>query len=83
MRVGAAAVLLAACHSTEPIPDDLVEPTDRLAQCAAAVVVEDKSVGFVLSQWIGTFLMLAVLFVILEGAYRVYSNARAGRTADA
>ena len=43
------------------------------------LVFEDKSIGFVLSNWIGTFLMLAVLFVIAEGAYRVWTSARASR----
>lgn len=36
----------------------------------ALLVFEDKSIGFVLSQWIGTVLMAAVLFVIAEGILR-------------
>ena len=40
------------------------------------LIFEDKTLGFVLSQWIGTFLMLAVLFVLIEGAMRVARNAR-------
>lgn len=42
----------------------------------ALLIFEDKSLGFILSQWIGTFLMLAVLFVIGEGALRVARTAR-------
>ena len=40
------------------------------------LIFEDKSIGFVLSQWIGTFLMLAVLLVLVEGAVRVYRTTR-------
>ncbi len=39
-------------------------------------VFEDKTLGFVLSQWIGTFLMIAVAFVLIEGAVRVFSSSR-------
>ena len=39
------------------------------------LIFEDKTIGFILSQWIGTFLMLAVLFVVLEGALRVFRSA--------
>ena len=38
------------------------------------LIFEDRTIGFVLSQWIGTFLMLAVLFVVLEGAVRVFRS---------
>lgn len=41
----------------------------------ALLIFEDKSFGFILSQWIGTFLMVAVLFVVAEGAVRVYRTA--------
>lgn len=34
------------------------------------LLFEDKSIGFVLSQWIGTILMVFVLFVIVEGILR-------------
>ena len=40
------------------------------------LIFEDKTLGFVLSQWIGTILMLAVLFVLIEGAVRVWRTAR-------
>lgn len=36
----------------------------------ALLVFEDKSVGFILSQWIGTVLMAGVLFVVIEGILR-------------
>lgn len=39
-------------------------------------VFEDKSLGFIASQWIGTILMLCVLFVVVEGILRAM---RAGR----
>lgn len=42
----------------------------------ALLIFEDKSLGFILSQWIGTFLMIAVLFVVAEGALRVARSAR-------
>ncbi len=41
------------------------------------LVFEDKTPGHVLSQWIGTVLMLSVIFVIVEGALRVTRSARA------
>lgn len=40
------------------------------------LVFEDKSLGFVLSQWIGTVLMIAVLVVLAEGAIRALRAAR-------
>ena len=46
------------------------------------LIFEDKTLGFILSQWIGTFLMLAVAFVIIEGALRVSKNARAQKQGD-
>jgi len=42
------------------------------------LVFEDKSLGFILSQWIGTVLMLAVLFVIIEGVLRALWSLRKG-----
>ena len=45
----------------------------------ALLIFEDKSLGFILSQWIGTFLMLAVLFVVIEGTVRVTRDARASK----
>jgi putative tricarboxylic transport membrane protein len=36
----------------------------------AMIVFEDKSFGFVLSQWVGTGLLIAVLFIFLEGLWR-------------
>ena len=38
-------------------------------------IFEDKTLGFVLSQWIGTILMVAVILVLIEGAVRVYRGA--------
>ena len=46
------------------------------------LIFEDKTLGFILSQWIGTFLMLAVAFVIIEGALRVTKNARAQKQGE-
>lgn len=43
------------------------------------LIFEDKSLGFVLSQWIGTFLMVAVLIVLIEGTVRMVRNARETR----
>lgn len=40
------------------------------------LVFDGKSLGFVLSQWIGTFLMLAVAFVVIEGILRAIGNSR-------
>lgn len=40
------------------------------------LVFEGKSVGFVLSQWIGTVLMVAVLIVIVEGVIRAIGHSR-------
>lgn len=41
------------------------------------LVFEDKELGFVLSQWIGTFLMATVLFVLVEGLVRGLRSNRA------
>ncbi len=41
------------------------------------LVFEDKSLGLVLSQWIGTILMVFVLFVVVEGILRGLRNSRA------
>ncbi len=40
------------------------------------LVFEGESLGFILSQWIGTILMAAVLFVIVEGILRGLRAAR-------
>ncbi|MEP3276620.1 MAG: tripartite tricarboxylate transporter permease [Stappiaceae bacterium] len=40
------------------------------------LVFEDKTFSFILSQWIGTFLLCAVLFVLIEGIIRAVRNAR-------
>jgi len=42
----------------------------------ALLLFEDKSIGFVLSQTIGTVLMVCVLFVLLEGIVRALRSAR-------
>lgn len=44
------------------------------------LVFEDKSLGFVLSQWIGTFLIVAVAGVIVEGIVRAVRASRARAT---
>ncbi|KUP94521.1 tripartite tricarboxylate transporter permease [Tritonibacter horizontis] len=49
----------------------------------ALLVFEDKSFGFVLSQWIGTILMAAVLFVVVEGILRGLRARRKKSTAIA
>ncbi len=46
----------------------------------ALLLFEDRSLGFVLSQWIGTVLMVSVAFVLVEGVIRVSRGARADRT---
>ena len=43
------------------------------------LVFEGKSLGYVLSQWIGTVLMLAVILVVAEGVLRALANSRASR----
>ncbi|MEM6761274.1 MAG: tripartite tricarboxylate transporter permease [Pseudomonadota bacterium] len=40
------------------------------------LVFDGKSIGFVLSQWIGTVLMIAVAFVVIEGIVRAISHRR-------
>jgi len=40
------------------------------------LVFEDKSLGFVLSQWIGTLLMIAVAAVVIEGIARAIRSGR-------
>ena len=40
------------------------------------LVFEDKDVGYIASQWIGTILMVFVLFVIVEGVLRGLRSAR-------
>lgn len=45
------------------------------------LVFEDKSLGFVLSQWIGTILMIFVVLVIVEGVVRALRSARSGNDA--
>ncbi len=44
------------------------------------LVFEDKSLGHVVSQWIGTILMIAVLIVVIEGVLRGLRAGRAART---
>lgn len=44
----------------------------------AMLVFEDKTIGFVLTQWIGTVLLVAVVFIFLEGIWR----ARAAGTRE-
>jgi putative tricarboxylic transport membrane protein len=41
----------------------------------AMIVFEDKSLGFVLSQWVGTGLLIAVAFIFLEGIWRARRGA--------
>lgn len=43
-------------------------------------VFEDKSLGFIASQWIGTILMLCVLFVVVEGILRAMRAGRSKQT---
>ncbi|MEM9220994.1 MAG: tripartite tricarboxylate transporter permease [Pseudomonadota bacterium] len=40
------------------------------------LVFEGKSLGFILSQWIGTFLMIAVALVVIEGVLRAVTSGR-------
>jgi putative tricarboxylic transport membrane protein len=40
----------------------------------AMLVFEDKTVWFVLSQWIGTALLIAVAFIFFEGVWRARTN---------
>ena len=48
------------------------------------LVFDDKDIGFVLSQWIGTLLMAFVLFVVVEGIVRGVRSARnAGQPMEA
>ena len=42
------------------------------------LVFEDKSFGFILSQWIGTVLMIAVIFVVVEGILRALWSLKNG-----
>lgn len=46
----------------------------------ALLLFEDKSIGFVLSQTIGSILMLCVLFVLVEGIVRAIRSARKEKT---
>jgi len=43
------------------------------------LVFDDKSLGYILSQWIGSILMIFVLFVVVEGILR---SLRSGRTKE-
>ncbi len=45
------------------------------------LVFEDKGLGFVLSQWVGTILLVFILAVIVEGVLRALREARATRSA--
>ncbi|MEP1879411.1 MAG: hypothetical protein ABJJ38_00635, partial [Roseibium sp.] len=40
------------------------------------LVFDDKSIGFVLSQWIGTGLMICVSLVVIEGLLRAMRSAK-------
>jgi putative tricarboxylic transport membrane protein len=40
------------------------------------LLFEDKSYGFILSQWIGTILMVMVFFVLVEGVVRAIRKSR-------
>lgn len=44
------------------------------------LIFEDKTLGFVLSQWIGTLLMGCVLVVLAEGIRRAIRTARASKS---
>ena len=48
----------------------------------ALLIFDGKGIGYVLSQWIGTVLMIMVLFVIVEGILRAI-RARAASTEGA
>ena len=52
-----------------------VQPDENLRR--SLLVFEDKSLWFVLSQWIGTILMGFVLFVVAEGILRGLRSTRA------
>jgi putative tricarboxylic transport membrane protein len=42
----------------------------------ALLLFEDKTIGFVLSQYVGTFLLLVVAFIFIEGVLRVRRERR-------
>ncbi len=46
------------------------------------MIFEDKSLGFIASQWIGTVLLIVILFVIFEGVVRALRSARTTPTGD-
>ncbi len=43
----------------------------------ALLLFEDKSIGFVASQWVGTVLLIGLLFIFVEGALRILRDRRA------
>lgn len=47
------------------------------------LVFEGKGIGYVVSQWIGSALILFVLLVVIEGIMRALKSARAAKTATA
>ncbi len=71
MSVGSKAVGLSMAFVLAPLADENFR--------RALLSFEDGSPGFVLSQWIGTFPMLAVLFIVLEGTLRIRSNSLTNR----
>ncbi len=42
----------------------------------ALLLFEDRSIGYVLSQYVGTFLLLAIAFIFLEGIMRIRRERR-------
>ncbi len=47
----------------------------------ALLVFEDKSLGYILSQYVGTVLLIAILFIFFEGVLRVIRNSRDSKEA--
>lgn len=45
----------------------------------AMLVFEDKSFGFILSQWIGTALLIVVAFIFVEGLLRLRGTGKAAK----
>lgn len=43
----------------------------------ALLLFEDKTVGYVASQWVGTVLLIGLLFIFVEGALRIRRDRRA------
>jgi putative tricarboxylic transport membrane protein len=42
----------------------------------ALLIFEDKSIGYVLSQYVGTFLLFVMAFIFIEGIMRVRRERR-------